>query len=163
LYESFIGLGNFDTLTNCTISLNSSLIFGGGGGIYVANGGGPNISLTNTIVAGNTFQGAESAWGADISGTINMNNGSHNLIGNGDGSDLSAGWRGSIVGHSFNVINAMLGSLQNNGGPTMTMALLPGSPAIGHADSAFAPVTDQRGVTRRDLAGELTDIGAFEL
>jgi hypothetical protein len=68
---------------------------------------------------------------------------------------------GNIVGWS-SVIDPMLGPLQNNGGPTMTMALLAGSPAIGQADNAFAPVTDQRGVTRRDLPGELTDIGAYE-
>jgi hypothetical protein len=158
LYES----GSSDTLTNCTISFNSSLDFGAGGGICAVNGFGQGISLFNTIVAGNMWQGAES-WGADIRGAINVNNGRNNLIGNGDGSDLSAGWRGSIVGHSFNVINARLGPLQNNGGPTMTMALVAGSPAIGHADNALAPATDQRGVTRRDVAGELTDIGAFEL
>ena len=43
------------------------------------------------------------------------------------------------------------------------MALLAGSPAIGHADNSKAPATDQREVTRIDEAGETTDIGAFEL
>jgi hypothetical protein len=43
------------------------------------------------------------------------------------------------------------------------MALLAGSPAIGHADNASARATDQRGVTRRGEFGERTDIGAFEL
>jgi hypothetical protein len=43
------------------------------------------------------------------------------------------------------------------------MALLAGSPAIGHGDNAEAPATDQRGVKRLDEAGETTDIGAFEL
>jgi hypothetical protein len=43
------------------------------------------------------------------------------------------------------------------------MALLTGSPAIGQVDSALAPATDQRGVTRRDEPNELTDIGAYEL
>jgi hypothetical protein len=53
----------------------------------------------------------------------------------------------------------------------MTMALLAGSPAIGHGVSASfgnggwlnAPATDQRGVTRLDQPGELIDMGAYEL
>lgn len=57
----------------------------------------------------------------------------------------------------------MLGPLANNGGPTQTMALLVGSAAIGTADNAAAPATDQRGATRQDVAGEAIDIGAFEL
>jgi hypothetical protein len=55
---------------------------------------------------------------------------------------------------------ALLGPLQNNGGPTQTHALLPGSPAI----DAFAcppPAADQRGVARPQ--GPACDIGAFEL
>jgi hypothetical protein len=74
------------------------------------------------------------------------------------------GVNGNIVGGNGNpVINPLLGPLQNNGGPTQTMALLAGSPAIGHANNAKAPATDQRGFTRLDLASETTDIGAFEL
>ncbi len=41
-----------------------------------------------------------------------------------------------------------LGPLAANGGPTLTMALLPGSPAIDAGDDANCPATDQRGVTR---------------
>jgi hypothetical protein len=50
--------------------------------------------------------------------------------------------------------------LQNNGGPTQTIALEPGSPAIGHVtDPAECPATDQRG----DARTVPCDIGAFEL
>jgi hypothetical protein len=58
--------------------------------------------------------------------------------------------------------NAMLGSLANNGGPTLTMALLPGSPAIDHGGTAAngCPATDQRGVSRPQ--GPACDIGAYE-
>jgi hypothetical protein len=65
--------------------------------------------------------------------------------------------------------------LANHGGPTQTMALLAGSPAIDHGDNAvFNPVTglpvttDQRGVgfaRRKDGNGDhiaVVDIGAFE-
>jgi hypothetical protein len=52
-----------------------------------------------------------------------------------------------------------LGSLAKNGGPILTMALLPGSPAIDGGDDASAPATDQRGLPR---VGAAADIGAFE-
>lgn len=55
-----------------------------------------------------------------------------------------------------------LGPLADNGGPTQTMALLPGSPAIDAvpASGANCPQTDQRGVPRPQ--GGACDIGAFE-
>ena len=62
--------------------------------------------------------------------------------------------------------NPLLGPLQDNGGPTFTMALLPGSPAIDRGGNDFAPFTDQRGVRLpRDGDGDgrpVVDIGAFE-
>ena len=54
----------------------------------------------------------------------------------------------------------LLGPLQDNGGPTQTHALLPGSPAIEAALLANCPATDQRGVSRPQGAG--CDIGAYE-
>jgi hypothetical protein len=51
--------------------------------------------------------------------------------------------------------------LQDNGGPTYTQALLPGSPAIDAGTSAGAPGTDQRGLFRPQ--GPAPDIGAFEV
>jgi hypothetical protein len=141
------------TLTNCTLSLNSAAQ---GGGIYVY----PTdiLNLTNTIVAGNTSYGI----GLDINGPVTTAD--HNVIGDATGSTgIVNGVNGNIAGGNGNpVINADLGPLQNNGGPTQTMALLAGSPAIGNADNAAAPATDQRGVIRFDLVGEMTDIGAFE-
>jgi hypothetical protein len=53
-----------------------------------------------------------------------------------------------------------LGPLADNGGPTLTMALLSGSPAIDAGDTSAAPATDQRGFPRP--AGLAADIGAFE-
>ena len=54
----------------------------------------------------------------------------------------------------------LLGPLQDNGGPTFTHALLPGSPAIDAADDTAAPATDQRGIRRPQ--GRAGDIGAYE-
>ncbi len=146
------------TLTNCTLSLNSANY---GGGIDMFYQGG-HLNLTNTIVAGNYILSGGpdiyNPWGGAIFAD-------HNLIGDGAGcNDISNGSGGNIVGGiNRPPIYARLGPLQNNGGPTQTMALLAGSPAIGHADNSRAPAADQRGVTRIDEAGETTDIGAFEV
>ncbi|MCH8910552.1 MAG: PKD domain-containing protein [Chloroflexi bacterium] len=56
--------------------------------------------------------------------------------------------------------DALLGPLQDNGGPTETHALLPGSPAIDAGEDGSAPLTDQRGVARP--VGSASDIGAYE-
>ena len=54
-------------------------------------------------------------------------------------------------------VNPLLGPLARNGGPTQTIALLPGSPAIGAAGAGKTPARDQRGVKRAD-----PDLGAYE-
>jgi hypothetical protein len=97
----------------------------------------------NTLLSGN-------APGGNCSGTIT--DAGHNLS-----SDLSCAF--TNVG-SLNNTDAKLGPLADNGGPTLTMALLPGSPAIDAGNTSLAPATDQRGVRRPfSLAA---DIGAFE-
>src|SRR5262249_9738603 len=64
-----------------------------------------------------------------------------------------------------------LAGLDNNGGPTQTMVLLAGSPAINAGSNAFVtappfvgpPFTDQRGFPSARVFGGTVDIGAFEL
>ncbi|WP_345309022.1 choice-of-anchor Q domain-containing protein [Candidatus Villigracilis saccharophilus] len=68
---------------------------------------------------------------------------------------LTNGVNGNIIGS-----DPLLGPLANNGGPTQTMALLSGSPAINAGDDADCEATDQRGVTRPQ--GSHCDIGAYE-
>jgi hypothetical protein len=149
--------GAFISLTNCTVSLNRAAMSGGGIADVLDV---PEVLLQNSIVAGNFAFGR--TFTEDIYEPYGSVAANYSLIG--DGGLYYFGVGNIIGGGNGNpVINAMLGPLQNNGGPTMTMALLAGSPAIGHADNALAPSTDQRGVTRRDLAGELTDMGAYEL
>ena len=136
------------TITNCTIVDNSN------GGI--SNG---NMTINNTIVAGNT--------GYDISGQIIGNN---NLIGNGTGiTNLSNLNTSNLVGTPINPINPLLGPLQNNGGSTQTMALLPGSPAINAGNTTLAVdangnqlTIDQRGAGYPRVIGPTVDIGAYE-
>jgi hypothetical protein len=106
------------TLTNCTLAGNSAGNFGGG--IY--NYG--TATLTNTIVASNVVGGSPS----DIIGTVT---GSNNLIGTGGSGGLVNGQAGNLVG----VAAPLLAPLGSYGGPTRTVALLPGSPALGAGTS----------------------------
>ena len=129
------------TLTNCTVSGNYAPQ---GGGLYVYSRFGGTTTLSNTIVAGQST-------GGDIAGSVS---GGNNLIGTGGSGGLSDGQDGNLVG----VADPGLAPLGNYGGSTLTMPLLPGSPAIGKGTTAGAPATDQRGLPR---AGPV-DIGAFE-
>jgi predicted outer membrane repeat protein len=104
------------TLTNCTVVGNFSSAGVGG----LDNSG--TITLTNTIIAGNTNSNSAS----DLvirSGTVS---GSYNLIGTGGAGGLQDGVTGNQVG----VTNPLLGTLGYYGGDTLTVPLLPGSPAI---------------------------------
>jgi hypothetical protein len=155
------------TLTNCTISGNSAIAGGGldnlgtlsltnttvGSNTATKTGGGllgiGTTTLTNTIVAGNSAPVAP-----DVAHTATSLG--YNLIGKTDG---SSGWVASdLTGTVASPLNPLLGSLANNGGPTPTMALLNGSPAINAGTSAGAPPADQRG----DARVNAVDIGAFE-
>jgi hypothetical protein len=143
------------TVTGSTITGNFASFFGAG----IENSGG-TAALADTIVAGNTNLATgdpvESAYvSADLHGLFG---GTYNLIGpavpySGD-IGLVDGVDGNIVG----VANPVLGSLGSYGGPTATVPLLPGSPAINAGPSAGAPATDQRGEPRFGAV----DIGAFE-
>jgi hypothetical protein len=106
-------------------------------------------------VAANTA----TASGPDALGTVASEG--NNLIGKTNG---SSGWVGSdLTGTVAAPLNPLLGPLANYGGPTQTIALLPGSLAIGAGDNAFIPTgvtTDQRGLPR--IVNTVVDIGSFE-
>lgn len=142
------------TVLNCTIANCSALNGSSGGGILVQTD--TTLNLINTIVAENTATGS----GPDVSGSVNRAD--HNLIGDGSGMSIVTDQGGNLIGTSTALIDPRLGPLQNNGGPTQTLALLPDSPAIKAGDNTQAPATDQRGISRADEAGETTDMGAFE-
>jgi len=126
-------------LTNCTVAFNScSNGFAGGGGIATAG----DCQLINTLLASNTL--------TNCSGGITD-------LGDNLSSDNSCAFSGS---GSLNNTDPKLGPLTNNGGPTLTMRLLPGSPAIDAGDNTAAPPTDQRGFPRP--VGLAADIGACE-
>ena len=136
------------TLTSSTVTNNSA---SQGGGIDTANGSPGNGEMANTIVAGNT-----ATIGADcVAGSFFASLG-YNLIGRQFGCGLNP-----ATGDLPNT-DPLLGPLQDNGGPTFTHALLPGSPAIDHIPAENCDVaTDQRGVARPQ--GAACDIGAYEV
>jgi parallel beta-helix repeat protein len=150
-------------LNNATATISSSTISGntatnGGGGIY----NNFTATLNNSLIAVNT--GAD---GPDLLGRGSRGKpftGNSNLIGNADGSE-AFGPTTNQLGSTGSPINPRLGPLQDNGGPTLTQALLACSPAIDAGTTALA--TDQRGEPRPQdgdgVAGAQSDIGAFEV
>ncbi len=150
-----VGIHNLDAtpVTNCTFNNNSFGIYNEGGaltttnctlsgnndkGIFVFGG---TVNVQNSIVAGNT--------NFDIDGTFT--NGGSNIIG---GTALAAGLETDGTGKPL---------LRHNGGPTPSIAIVPGSPAHGNANPATTPVTDQRGFLRPLPGVGKPDIGAVEL
>ena len=184
------GIFTFGTLTlkNTTVSGNSAENVGGG--IYDDHPGGSTgyvtldnstivnnqagqvggvenrnpvanfpVTIRNTIIANNT--GGTSP---DVRNDFNSQG--YNLIENTAGANISGDTATNITG-----VDPNLGSLANNGGPTATHALLPGSPAIDKGKTSSDLTTDQRGVTRptddpaiaNANGGDGSDIGAYEI
>ena len=133
-------------LTNCTIGGNNAS--DDTAGLITSQS---KVTLVNTIFAGNTdTNGNPSEIGhfSSVSGT-------NNLIGLGGSGGLTNGVAGNIVG----VAKALLAPLGFYGGPTETMPLLPGSPALNAgATRKGIPMNDQRGFCRMGAI----DIGAFQ-
>ena len=162
----YIGSGSSLTVNQSTISANSSAgSYTGtdGGGIQLGDNTSV-VTLSGSIVSGNSSGvagaadfGLYSALPSDT-GSITATN---SLIGEVDS-------RITVNGtNNVSSTNPMLGALANNGGPTKTMALLTGSPAIDAGPNPVATFTgnefDQRGAGYARVVGGLVDIGAFEL
>jgi len=176
-------------MTNCTIAMNSAE--GGeagypngvpgsglGGGVYNSNGvfTAVNVTIaTNFVIPGEGYNFTGFSAGANVGvpgGTVALLNsilaypggtndnvwGTISDAGYNMSSDGSANFNS---GSSFNFTDPLLQGLANNGGPTLTMALSPDSPAVDFGTSVGAPLTDQRGFTRP--AGLGFDMGAYEL
>jgi beta-glucanase (GH16 family) len=172
-------LGNF-TIRNSTISGNSSTGWQGGAFFHtdgvmniinstIANnrapadttGGGfvgtftasnATLTLVNTILTGNSgTQCFYAPWGA---GTVTLTSLGHNLVADGS-CGIPAPNGSDLIG-----VDAKLGPLADNGGPTLTHALQNSSPARNAAAVGSCPANDQRNITRPQGAG--CDIGAYE-
>jgi hypothetical protein len=181
------GIANYGTLniTNSTFSGNiarSSLLGSLAGGIL--NGGlfqsAGTLAINNSTFSGNAARGGKGGGIFNVKGsTVVLQN---SIVSNNTGGNCS----GNLTSHGYNLssdstcdfdstgdLNATdpkLGSLRNNGGPTKTMPLLPGSPAIDSGNpngctdgKGHLLKTDQRGKPRpdkEDTGG--CDRGAFE-
>ncbi len=124
------------------------------------------VTLDNTIVALNTNGTRSGAPADDIAGSVSSAS-AFNLIGTGGSGGLTSGTGGNQVG----VVNPGLGTLADNGGPTQTIALLAGNPAINAGSNALAVdpttgnplTTDQRGAGFPRIVGGTVDIGSYEV
>ena len=151
-------------LTACTVAFNSGT--GGHGGAGGGGGSGSGLPGSTgpagaTGAEGDASGGLSGAWLVNtlLATNVPANNryGTITDAGRNLSSDASCAFTG--IG-SLNNTDPKLGPLGNNGGPTLTMALLPSSPAIDAGDPGAAPPTDQRGGARP--AGTAPDIGAYE-
>ena len=162
----YIGSGSSLTVNQSTISANSSAgSYTGtdGGGIQLGDNTSV-VTLSGSIVSGNSSGVAGAAdfglYSSLASDTASIT-ATNSLIGEVDS-------RITVNGtNNVSSTNPMLGALANNGGPTKTMALLTGSPAIDAGPNPVATFTgnefDQRGAGYARIVGGLVEIGAFEL
>jgi hypothetical protein len=151
--HAFNGGGGVVALNGATVNLDNTTIayndassndgFGSGGGLEQL--GTAVVDAGDSIVAANTV-GANGS-GPQCFGTLQPNSG--NLFQTPP--DSACSYFGT------NAADALLGPLGKNGGPTKTVMLLSGSPAIGLAQSC--PPKDQRGKSRPEID---CDTGAFE-
>jgi hypothetical protein len=125
------------TVTSSTLAGNVAAIGGG-----IRNSG--TLSADNTILAGNSATS-----GLDLDGDLGSQG--YNLIGNTQGGS-------GFAASDLLDVDPRLGPLQDNGGPTRTMAVLAGSPALNAGDPAQLGVPDQRGVVRSSAV----NIGAYQ-
>jgi len=159
-------------LSNCTVSGNSAQSYGGG----INNVAG--LTVSNTTFSGNSANfGGSIAIGNPVTVSIgdtvlkagkmggNIYNDGGTVISR--GYNLSSDNGGGYLNGPGDQINTepLLGPLQDNGGPTLTHALLPGSPAIDAGDPNFTPppVYDQRGPGFSRVVNGGIDKGAFEV
>jgi len=170
--------GTTTTITGCVFSANTATANGGaisssgamtvsdtllsgnsavyGGAIFansaaVRGGGAENagtLTFKNSIVADNS-----APTGPEIYGSVTSQG--YNLIRVTTDAVIGGDTTGNITGQ-----NPILGTLANNGGPSFTMALLSGSPAIGAGTCTGAPTADQRGMARPQNV--TCDMGAYE-
>ena len=166
-------LGNA-TIVNSTISGNTSTAWHGGG-LFATDG---TVSILNSTIVNNSAPAGTAGglmvatFGAPVTVTVQntvvADNGTYNCQIEGGGAAVLTSLGNNVftdascapVGSDVVVAPGATGVdvLADNGGPTLTHALLAGSPAIDAADTAVCPATDQRGVAR-DAA---CDVGAFE-
>lgn len=143
-----------------TVVISNSTLSGNQGSVGICNNYGGTLMIGNTILNdsatfGNIFNESSAT-------VISLG---YNLSNDAAGGDGTTGPGGLLnaTGDIRNT-NPMLDVLFDNGGPTLTHALLPGSPAINAGDPGFSGLAfDQRGPGFPRVVGGRIDIGAFEV
>ena len=134
-------------ITNSTLSGNSAM--DAGGAVYNIG----TLQIGNTVLKrGDSGTNLFSIGGGTVTSlgyNVSSDDGNGFLTGPGDQIDT----------------DPLLGPLQDNGGPTFTQALLPGSPAIDAGDPMFTPPPyyDQRGPDFWRVRNGRIDVGSFEV
>jgi hypothetical protein len=148
-------------LTNTTIAGNTAAQYAGGIMVQQDPNGCPTmVYMANTILAGNVAGTGAPDCLDQTSGDFTSEG--HNIVGNPIGCGINPG-AGDQFGTPGSPIDPQLGPLAANGGPTDTMALLKGSPAIGAGDTTRCGPNDQRGYAIATDGDKGCDIGAFEV
>ena len=180
------GINNFANTGTATVTISNSTISGNNGGGISSNvygTGTGTLTIGNSTISGNLANqgcGGIINYGnipVSLRGTIVANNLRDNGLGEFIGDDLS-GWfqveysliesraNATIVetvpGSNRYGVDPLLGPLAENGGPTLTHALLAGSLAINRGSNPTPQSFDQRGLGFVRAVGRI-DIGAFEV
>jgi cell division septation protein DedD len=151
-------------VTNSTFAGNSSCNCNFFAGAIFNDGnrqpGGATLEMSNTIFK----DGPENPANIYNQGGVVISDG-YNLTNDAGVVNISGGIGGfNAPGDQINT-DPMLGPLQDNGGPTFTHALLPGSPAIDSGDPNFTPPPffDQRDQGFNRVVNARIDKGSFEV
>ena len=173
------------TIDNSTLSGNSANVTGGVGNSASGTNATAAVTIANSTLSGNSaiFKGGSAITNGE-NGATSVEVALHNTILNRDGSspNIVNAPPGVITSDGYNLSNddgsgyltgagdqintdPLLGPLQNNGGPTFTHALLPGSPAIDAGDPNFTPPPffDQRGPGFDRVVNGHIEKGSFEV
>jgi predicted outer membrane repeat protein len=159
------------TAENMTVSDNNAVFDGGGMYAYYGNASLTNVTFSNNSAlrnGGGIYNDNSSAsYFRNILIANNVGGDCMNTGGSGSSVDNSlfedvANACGAVNGVNGNILglDPNLGPLADNGGSTLTISLLPGSPAINSGMNNGCPATDQRGMIRP--LGGICDIGAYE-
>jgi hypothetical protein len=178
------GICNVAADSSATVVIRNSSLSGNAAGIGIGGGVSNQGANASMQISNSTFSGNSAFAGGTIHNTGNaIIDLSHNILKAGKTGGNIVNQSGSTVtSHGYNLssddaggyltspgdqINTdpLLGPLQDNGGPTFTHELFPGSPAIDSGDPSFTPPPfyDQRGPNFYRVRNGRIDIGSFEV
>src|ERR1051325_8224777 len=166
--NSTVSGGGIYTEYGSALQISNSTISGSGGAV---NSGSGCVISNSTLKADSGYDIRSTGFVVALSNTVlKIGPSGHSIIRlvgqvKSLGYSLSSDDGGGYLNGPGDQINTdpMLGPLQDNGGPTLTNALLPGSPAINAGDPNFQGSYDQRGPGYDRVRNGRLDIGSFEV